>query len=189
MAFLEIADVRKQFQQNVVVKGFNLGIEAFQLVVILAAMPWLVMLARSRAYGPLRIGGAAFTFVIKGGKVAVLAEAERHAGAIERPPLRWSQLRQARRFSTSRNVCRFSALALPPTRSTPPTATRWSTASRTSRRAFLHFALASFDSSSGAGRPTSVSRATFRRRPTRCGLSRRRKRDSGPSSNPPPTES
>jgi hypothetical protein len=43
------------------VLGFNLGIEAFQLVVILVAMPWLVLLARSRAYGPLRIAGAALT--------------------------------------------------------------------------------------------------------------------------------
>jgi hypothetical protein len=43
------------------VLGFNLGIEAFQLLVILAAMPWLVLLARSRAYGPFRVVGAAFT--------------------------------------------------------------------------------------------------------------------------------
>jgi hypothetical protein len=43
------------------VLGFNLGIEAFQLLVILAAMPWLVLLARSRVYGPFRIAGAAFT--------------------------------------------------------------------------------------------------------------------------------
>jgi hypothetical protein len=43
------------------VLGFNLGIEAFQLLVILAAMPWLVLLARSRVYAPLRITGAALT--------------------------------------------------------------------------------------------------------------------------------
>jgi hypothetical protein len=43
------------------VLGFNLGIEAFQLLVILAAMPWLVLLARSRAYGSFRVGGAAVT--------------------------------------------------------------------------------------------------------------------------------
>ena len=43
------------------VLGFNLGIEAFQLLVILAAMPWLVLLARSHAYGPLRIAGATLT--------------------------------------------------------------------------------------------------------------------------------
>ncbi len=43
------------------VLGFNLGIEVFQLLVILATMPWLVLLARSRAYGPFRIAGAAAT--------------------------------------------------------------------------------------------------------------------------------
>ena len=43
------------------VLGFNLGIEAFQLLVILAAMPGLVLLARSRVYGPFRIVGAALT--------------------------------------------------------------------------------------------------------------------------------
>jgi len=43
------------------VLGFNLGIEAFQLLVILAAMPMLVLLARSRVYSSLRIAGAALT--------------------------------------------------------------------------------------------------------------------------------
>jgi RsiW-degrading membrane proteinase PrsW (M82 family) len=45
------------------VLGFNLGIEAFQLLVIAAVMPALVLLARSRVYGPFRIGGAAVTGV------------------------------------------------------------------------------------------------------------------------------
>ena len=53
------------------VLGFNLGIEAFQLLVILAAMPWLVLLARSRVYGPFRIAGAALTGIAA---VAWLAE-------------------------------------------------------------------------------------------------------------------
>ncbi len=43
------------------VLGFNLGIEAVQLLVILAAMPWLVLLARSRVYGPFRVAGAVLT--------------------------------------------------------------------------------------------------------------------------------
>jgi hypothetical protein len=43
------------------VLGFNLGIEAFQILIILAAMPWLVLLARSRVYGPFRNAGAAIT--------------------------------------------------------------------------------------------------------------------------------
>jgi hypothetical protein len=49
------------------VLGFNLGIEAFQLLVILATMPWLVLLARSRVYGPFRIAGAALTGIAAAG--------------------------------------------------------------------------------------------------------------------------
>jgi hypothetical protein len=45
------------------VLGFNLGIEAVQLLVILAAMPWLVLLARSRIYVPFRMVGASLTGV------------------------------------------------------------------------------------------------------------------------------
>jgi HupE / UreJ protein len=40
------------------VLGFNLGIEAFQLLVIVAVMPGLLVLARSRVYGPFRVAGA-----------------------------------------------------------------------------------------------------------------------------------
>jgi hypothetical protein len=43
------------------VLGFNLGIEAFQILVILLAMPCLVVLARTRAYAPFRIAGAVLT--------------------------------------------------------------------------------------------------------------------------------
>jgi hypothetical protein len=59
------------------VLGFNLGIEAFQLLVILAAMPWLVLLARSRVYAPCRIAGATLT-----GIAAALWLAERAFGWI-----------------------------------------------------------------------------------------------------------
>ncbi len=45
------------------VLGFNLGIEAFQLLVILAAMPWLLLLARTRVYRPFRVAGATLTGV------------------------------------------------------------------------------------------------------------------------------
>ena len=67
------------------VLGFNLGIEAFQLLVILAAMPWLVLLARSRVYGPFRIAGAALT-----GIAAAAWFAERAFGWVnpDRPPRR-----------------------------------------------------------------------------------------------------
>ncbi len=43
------------------VLGFNLGIEAFQLFVILVAMPWLVLLARTRVYPAFRVAGALVT--------------------------------------------------------------------------------------------------------------------------------
>jgi HupE / UreJ protein len=45
------------------VLGFNLGIEAFQLLVIVTTMPCLVLLSRSRVYGPFRVGGAALTSI------------------------------------------------------------------------------------------------------------------------------
>jgi hypothetical protein len=43
------------------------------------------------------LGGSALTFVVKGGTVAVLADADAGAGQIERPPLRWQALRRANR--------------------------------------------------------------------------------------------
>ena len=43
------------------VLGFNLGIEAFQLLVILVTMPWLVLLARTRVYPAFRVAGALAT--------------------------------------------------------------------------------------------------------------------------------
>ena len=52
------------------VLGFNLGIEAVQLLIILAAMPWLVLLARSRVYGPFRIAGATLTGIAAAGWLA-----------------------------------------------------------------------------------------------------------------------
>jgi hypothetical protein len=41
------------------------------------------------------VGGSLITFIVKGGTVAMLAEAERVAGPIERPPLRVESLRRA----------------------------------------------------------------------------------------------
>jgi hypothetical protein len=41
------------------------------------------------------VGGSVFTFVVKGGTVALLAEAERVAGPIERPPFYLETLRRA----------------------------------------------------------------------------------------------
>ena len=41
--------------------AFNIGIEVVQLLVIAVTMPWLVILARTRLYPPLRITGACVT--------------------------------------------------------------------------------------------------------------------------------
>ncbi len=40
--------------------GFNLGIEAMQLIVVAVTMPSLVLLSRTSSYSVLRIGGALF---------------------------------------------------------------------------------------------------------------------------------
>jgi hypothetical protein len=45
------------------------------------------------------VGGSLFTFVVKGGTVALLAEAERIAGPVERPPLRLDAVRRASVFA------------------------------------------------------------------------------------------
>jgi hypothetical protein len=43
------------------------------------------------------VGGSMLTFIVKGGTVAVFADAEANAGPIERPPLRLQMLRRANR--------------------------------------------------------------------------------------------
>jgi hypothetical protein len=47
------------------------------------------------AFGLVLLGGSALTFIVKGGTVAVLAQADAAAGPIERPPLRLHALRRA----------------------------------------------------------------------------------------------
>ncbi len=53
------------------------------------------LVAFSLAFLIVLMGGSALTFVVKGGTVAVLAEAEAKAGRLERPPLRLDTLRRA----------------------------------------------------------------------------------------------
>ena len=52
------------------VLGFNLGIETMQLAVVLAAMPWLLLLSTTRAYPVFRVLGAAFAAVAAVGWIA-----------------------------------------------------------------------------------------------------------------------
>jgi hydrogenase/urease accessory protein HupE len=60
--------------------GFNLGIEAMQLLVVLATMPSLLLLTRTRVFTPLRIGGA-----LAAGLVSLVWIAER----LPQPPWPW----------------------------------------------------------------------------------------------------
>jgi hypothetical protein len=62
----------------------------------LAASP-LAGIAFLVAFFLVLVLGSALTFVIKGGTIAILAEAESHAGPIERPPVRFQSLRRANR--------------------------------------------------------------------------------------------
>lgn len=48
------------------------------------------------------LGGSALMFTVKAGTVLTLATAEREAGPIEQPPLRWPQFQQAWQFSVER---------------------------------------------------------------------------------------
>lgn len=49
------------------VLGFNLGVEAMQLLVVILTMPWLILLSGSPAYRVARIGGAALGGIAAGG--------------------------------------------------------------------------------------------------------------------------
>jgi hypothetical protein len=53
------------------------------------------LVAFSTAFAVVLLGGSALTFVIKGGTVSLLAEAEAKAGPIERPPLDVQAVRRA----------------------------------------------------------------------------------------------
>ena len=43
--------------------GFNIGIEVVQLAVVAVTAPWLILLAKSGKYTPVRVGGAAFAAI------------------------------------------------------------------------------------------------------------------------------
>jgi HupE / UreJ protein len=50
--------------------GFNLGIETMQLIVVMAALPSLVLLSRTRLYAGIRTAGALFAAIAAGGWIA-----------------------------------------------------------------------------------------------------------------------
>jgi hypothetical protein len=59
--------------------GFNLGIELMQMAVVALTVPWLILLARTPAYPPVRICGAVF------GAVAALGWIAERAFAVRNP--------------------------------------------------------------------------------------------------------
>ncbi len=73
----------------------------FDVAATLAAHP-LALAAYLAGFLLVLAGGAALTFLVKGGTVALLTEADRHGGSVERPPLRLATFRQAMRFSIER---------------------------------------------------------------------------------------
>jgi hypothetical protein len=68
---------------------------------VLMAQP-LALAAFLLAFTLVLIGGSALMFLVKGGTVSVLVAAERHAGAIEHPPLRLPAFHRATCFSLER---------------------------------------------------------------------------------------
>lgn len=50
--------------------GFNLGIEAMQLAMVAAVLPSLLLLSRTKAYAPVRIGGAGLAGIAAAGWIA-----------------------------------------------------------------------------------------------------------------------
>jgi hypothetical protein len=66
------------------------------VVIALRTNP-VALTAFSAAFLLVLLGGSTLTFIVKGGTVAILAEAEAQAGPIERPPLRIAALRRANR--------------------------------------------------------------------------------------------
>ena len=73
---------------------------------IVAALVWhpIVLASFLLSLGMVVIGGSTFVFLVKGGTVATLVDSHDHAGPIEQPPLRFSRVARAGRFSAERYI-------------------------------------------------------------------------------------
>jgi hypothetical protein len=76
---------------------------------VLLAQP-LALAAFLLAFALVLLGGSVLMFFVKGGTVSVLVAAERHAGAIEHPPLRLPAFHRATLFSLERFTTGAAAL-------------------------------------------------------------------------------
>ncbi len=82
---------------------FDLGARRAVLTVAAALLAHpLALAAFLTAVAVVLLGGSLFMAFVKGGTIAILAEAEREAGPIEQPPLHLSAVRAASRFSLER---------------------------------------------------------------------------------------
>ena len=86
------------------------------------------------ALGIVVIGGSALMFILKGGTLSVLVEAQRHAGPLERYPVRLALLRRASRTDVDVFLQRHTpaSATLPAPRRVPAGDRIWSRASPTS---------------------------------------------------------
>lgn len=73
----------------------------FGVAAILAAHP-LALAAYLAGFLLVLAGGAALTFLVKGGTVSLLVSADREGGPVERPPIRLAAFRRAMCFSIER---------------------------------------------------------------------------------------
>jgi hypothetical protein len=64
----------------------------------------LVLVCFLLSLGVVVGGGSIFVFLVKSGTVAILVDGDGHAGSIEHPPLQFSRLRPAARFTPERYI-------------------------------------------------------------------------------------
>lgn len=76
--------------------------QIFSLVVASLGEHPAALVAYATGAAIIVLGGAALTFLVKGGTVWVLVRAERHAPAVEQPPLRMAVFRRAEAFAVER---------------------------------------------------------------------------------------
>jgi hypothetical protein len=73
------------------------------IVAALLSQP-VVLAAFLVSLGVVVVGGSVFVFLVKGGTVATLVDGDEHAGPIEQPPLHFSRVARAGRFSAERYI-------------------------------------------------------------------------------------
>jgi hypothetical protein len=89
--------------------GLDIRDLAATILALLLARP-LALTAFASALAVAGIGASVFSFLLKGGAVALLVEAEREAGRLEEPPLQFSVVATGAVFTVERFIERSRAL-------------------------------------------------------------------------------